>query len=202
MHRLGGTITSAQTNHAGSYDVLVANSLASVFSSNATLTVQPPFNINPQPLSQSVLVGNNATFTAGAVGLGAFTGPFTFQWTFNGAAVSGATATNLALTNLPLSNSGNYACVVGSPLGSLTSTNALLTVFNPFSVSTPTFQLGGFFQLTATGDNGRAYRLESSTNLVTWVPIVTNTVSGGTATFTDSGGTGITLRFYRIVLLP
>ncbi len=198
----GYTITSAKTNQAGSYDVLVANALASVFSSNATLTVLPPFSISPQPLSQSVLVGNNATLTAGAVGLGTFTGPFTFQWTFNGATLAGATNTSLSYTNLQLTNSGNYACVVGSPLGPITSTNALLTVFNPFTVSGPTFQLGGLFQLTTTGDNGRAYRLESSTNLIIWTPVVTNTVSGGTATFTDSGGTGIGLRFYRIVLLP
>jgi len=31
---------------------------------------------------------------------------------------------------------------------------------------------------------------------------VTNTVSGGTATFTDNTAAGKALRFYRIVLLP
>jgi subtilisin-like proprotein convertase family protein len=196
------TITGAQTSQAGTYHVLVANALASVFSSNATLTVQPPFTISPQPLSQSAPVGSNVTFTVGAVGLGAFTGPFTYQWTLNGAPLAGATATNLAFTNLQLANSGSYACVVGSPLGSITSSSALLTVFNPFTVTPPTFQPGGLFRMTATGDNGRSYRLESSTNLINWVPVVTNTVSGGSASFTDSGGGSSVLRFYRIVLLP
>ncbi len=56
--------------------------------------------------------------------------------------------------------------------------------------------------MTASGDDGRAYRLESSTNLVIWTAVVTNTVSGGTATFTDSTAAGNVLRFYRIVLLP
>ncbi|MFM8470119.1 MAG: S8 family serine peptidase [Limisphaerales bacterium] len=196
------TITGAQLGQSGSYDVIVGNNLASVFSSNAVLTVIPPFSISPQPLGRSALVGTNVSFSVGAVGLGAFTGPFTYQWTFNGTALAGQTATNLAFTNLQLTNSGSYACVVGSPLGSLTSSPALLSVFNPFTVSPPTFQPGGLFQMIVTGDNGRSYRLESSTNLVDWTPVVTNTVSTGSATFTDSGGGSRDLRFYRIVLLP
>ena len=196
------TITNAQTSQAGSYDVLVANALASVFSSNATLTVLPPFSVSPQPVSQSAIVDNSVTLTAGAVGLGAFTGPFTFQWTYNGVSLAGQTGTSLALTSLQLTNSGNYACVVGSPLGSITSTNALVTVFNPFTVAPPAFLPGGLFQMSIAGDNGLAYRLESSTNLIFWTPVVTNTVSGGTASFTDSGVGSQVLRFYRIVLLP
>ena len=92
--------------------------------------------------------------------------------------------------------------MVGSPLGSITSTNALLTVFNPFTVAPPAFQPGGLFQMTLNGDDGTAYRLEYSTNLLTWTPVVTNTVSGGTANFTDSGVGSQVLRFYRVVLLP
>ncbi len=196
------TITGAQTNQAGTYDVRVENSLASVFSSNAVLTVLPPFAISPQPQSQSVLVGSNVTLTVGAVGFGSFAGPFTYQWTYNSAILVGATNSSLSYTNLQLTNSGNYACVVGSPPGAITSSNALVTVFNPFTMSNPAFQPGGLFQMTVSGDNGHAYRLESSTNLINWRPVVTNTVSGGTATFTDGGAASQVLRFYRIVLLP
>ncbi len=196
------TITDAQSTNAGSYDVLVANSISSVFSSNAILTVTPPFTISPQPQSQSVLVGNNVTFTVGTAGIGSFNGPYTYQWYFNSDPLPGETNPLLSATNLQLTNSGIYSCLVGSSQGSLSSSNALLTVFNPFSIGSPGFQLGGLFQMTASGDNGSAYRLETTTNLVDWVPVVTNTVSGGTATFTDSGAAGKELRFYRIVLLP
>ena len=147
-------------------------------------------------------MGGNATLTAGAVGLGAFTGPFTYQWTFNGVNLPGATTTNLALTNLQVTNSGNYACVVSTSVGSLTSADARLTVYSPFNLGGATFQLGGLVQIVASGDNGRSYRLEASTNLVNWEPVVTNTILGGSATFTDSGAGTNTRRFYRIVLLP
>ncbi|MFA6544337.1 MAG: S8 family serine peptidase [Limisphaerales bacterium] len=196
------TITGAQTNQAGSYDVLVGNSFASVFSSNAVLSVLPPFTIDPQPLSQSVPVGSNVTLVVGATGIGAFAGPFTYQWTFNGAALTDATNTSLISTNLQLASSGAYACVVGSPLGAIISSNAVVAVFNPFTVDSLAFQLGGFLRIAVSGDNGRAYRLESSTNLIDWVSMVTNTVSGGTATFTDGGAVGQPFRFYRTVLLP
>lgn len=196
------TITGAQLSSAGIYDVLVSDGTFSVFSSSAVLTVLPPFAITPQPVGMSTNVGGSATFTVGAVGFAPFNGPFTYQWTFNGTPLAGQTTPSLAFTGLALVNSGNYACVVDSPLGSITSSSALLTVFNPFSVGTTSFQPGGLFQMTASGDNGRAYRLESSTNLVIWTAVVTNTVSGGTATFTDSTAAGNVLRFYRIVLLP
>lgn len=196
------TITGVQTNHSGTYDVLVGNSFSSVFSSGATLTVLPPFSLSPQPTNVSVTVGGSAAFTVGAVGLGAFTGPFSYQWLLNGSPIAGATNTTLSLTGVGLGSSGGYTCLVNSPLGSLTSSNALLTVFNPFTVGSAAFQLGGLFQLTASGDNGRSYRLESSTNLINWTPVVTNVVAGGSATFTDSTASGKVLRFYRIVLLP
>lgn len=196
------SITNITFTNAASYDVLVANALASVFSSNAVLTVLPPFVISPNPQSQAVVAGGDATLTVGAVGLGSFTGPFTYQWTFNGVNLPGATATNLVLTSLQLTNSGNYACVVSTSLGSLTSADARLTVYNPFNLGGATFQLGGLVQIVASGDNGRSYRLEASTNLLNWEPVVTNTILGGSATFTDSGAGTDTRRFYRIVLLP
>ena len=77
-----------------------------------------------------------------------------------------------------------------------------MTVYNPFNLGGATFQLGGLVQIVASGDNGRSYRLEASTNLLNWEPVVTNTILGGSATFTDSGAGTDTRRFYRIVLLP
>lgn len=196
------TISGVQTSHAGTYDVLVGNSMASVFSAIATLTVLPPFNIMPQPTNVAVPAGNNASFTVGAAGIGLFNGPFTYQWILNGAPLSGATNTTLSLTGIVLTNSGSYACVVSSPLGSITSTSALLSVYNPFSIGSGRFMPGGVFQLAASVDSGRTYRLESSTDLVNWAPVTTNLSSSGTAVFSDISAAGRVLRFYRIQLVP
>ena len=110
-------------------DVLVANSLASIFSSNAFLTVVPPFGITPQPTNQIANIGNNVTLNVGATGVG----PFSFQWQLNGTPLNGATTPVLNLNTVRLTDAGNYSCLVTTPLGSLTSSNALLTVFSPFS---------------------------------------------------------------------
>ena len=134
----------------------------------------------------------------GATGVG----PFSFQWQLNGTPLNGATTPVLNLNTVQLTDSGNYSCLITTPLGSLTSSNALLTVFSPFSFRSTAFQFGGLFQLTATGDDGHSYRLEASTNLVDWVPVVTNTISSGTGTFTDSSASGQPQRFYRLILIP
>ncbi|NBV21572.1 MAG: hypothetical protein EBS05_06565 [Proteobacteria bacterium] len=192
------SITGAQTTNTGNYDVLVANPLASVFSSNAVLTVVPPFTVTPQLTDLVLPVGTNVVFTVGATG----SGPFSFQWRLNGTPLSQETNPTLTLLNLQLTNSGSYACLVSSPLGSILSSNSALTVYSPFSFSSSTFKPGSLFQLTALGDNGRSYRMEVSGDLVSWIPVVTNTVAGGGATFTDTSVTGQTRRFYRLVLLP
>ncbi|NBR87758.1 MAG: hypothetical protein EBT61_20035 [Verrucomicrobia bacterium] len=192
------SISRVSGTNGGMYDVLVANALASVFSSNATLTVVPPFGIFPQPQSQVVTLGSNVVFSVGATGVG----PFSFQWQVNGAALVNQTNPLLSLTSLQLGNSGNYNCLVSTPLGSILSSNAQLIVFSPFTFGSSAFKPGGLFQLTAMGDNGRSYRMEMSTDLITWNPVVTNTVSGGAATFTDSTAAGRPQRFYRLLLLP
>jgi hypothetical protein len=56
--------------------------------------------------------------------------PLSFQWLFNGVAVSGATNYFLTLTNVQFSHSGRYRVVVSNVLGSAKSTNATLTVLS------------------------------------------------------------------------
>jgi hypothetical protein len=76
------------------------------------------------------------------------------------------------------------------------STNAKLT-FGPASQIS---QEG--FQLTLIGEFGSAYRLDGSTNLLNWTPLITFTNSFGTFQYLDSGANGFDRRFYRSVLLP
>jgi hypothetical protein len=76
----------------------------------------------------------------------------------------------------------------------------------PLSNTAPTlgqamFSSGQFqFQINAL--SGRNYRIDASTNLISWVPVVTNTAFGGNFNFSDPNTASYQRRFYRAVLLP
>ncbi len=120
------TLTAVQTNQAGGYSVVVTNSFGSVTSQVAVLTVigVPP-SITLQPLSQTGYAGTDVSFTAGADGV-----PLSFQWLFNGAAIPGATTTNLTLRVVTTNQAGAYSMLVTNPLGSATSQVAVLMVLD------------------------------------------------------------------------
>jgi len=77
-----------------------------------------------QPQSQTVLAGSNITFTVAARG-----SPIvTYQWQFNGTNLAGATGYSLNLTNIQLTNTGNYSVAITNSLGWAISSNATLSV--------------------------------------------------------------------------
>lgn len=120
------TVANAQAGNAGTYAVVVSNSAGSVTSADATLTVNAGVapTITTQPQSQTVAQGQNATFSVAASG----SAPLSYQWTFNGANISGATASSYTVVSAKASNAGSYAAVVSNAFGSATSSTATLTV--------------------------------------------------------------------------
>jgi hypothetical protein len=80
-----------------------------------------------QPQSQEVLLGGNVTMDVGVVGVQ----PFKFQWSFNGANIDGATNLSHTITNFQSLNEGAYAVLVSNTLGSMMSSNALITLKKP-----------------------------------------------------------------------
>ncbi|HWH72228.1 MAG TPA: hypothetical protein VNT26_22890, partial [Candidatus Sulfotelmatobacter sp.] len=85
-----------------------------------------PLRFLTEPVSTNIIEGASASFSASVIGRG----PYTYQWLKNDVAIPNATGTSVALTNVPLSESGSrYACRVTNPYGdNLTSSNAILTV--------------------------------------------------------------------------
>src|ERR1039458_2425018 len=77
-----------------------------------------------QPASQTNLSGTMVSFTVTATG----TQPLSYQWNFKGTNISGATNATLLLTNLQVSQTGNYAVLVTNAYGAAASSNAVLTV--------------------------------------------------------------------------
>jgi len=88
-----------------------------------TVNVQPA--ITTQPIGQSIVEGQTATFTVVATGHS-----LTYQWKKNNVAIGGATGASFT-TSPPavLTDNGDiYTVVVTNPVGNITSANAKLTV--------------------------------------------------------------------------
>src|SRR5262249_16754246 len=83
------TPATATSDTGAKFDVIVSNSVGSVTSSSATLTVNAATAapaITTQPANQSVTVGQTASFSVVATG----TVPLSYQWRKNSANISGA----------------------------------------------------------------------------------------------------------------
>ena len=119
------TITNVLAADAASYSAVVSNPAGSATSSSAILTVTDPL-ITSQPAGRTNNLGDNANFSVTADG----TTPFTYQWQFNGANISGATSTAYIRTNLTAADAGTYKVIV-SGAGSTTSTDAPLSIPYP-----------------------------------------------------------------------
>lgn len=96
-----------------------------VISGMQVLYVPDPPLVVTAPANQTVMEGSRATFSVGASGFA----PLSFQWTRNGADISGATSSSLTTDGVDMSANGAvYAVRVANPGGSVTSAGATLTV--------------------------------------------------------------------------
>jgi len=83
-----------------------------------------PLAITTQPANETVGAGGPATFAVVTTGMQ----PLNYQWNFNGSNLAWATNSVLSLTNVQPVNAGAYAVTVTNLYGSVTSSNAVLTV--------------------------------------------------------------------------
>jgi hypothetical protein len=113
-----------------------------IFDFYITVVAAPATTFTTQPGSQSVAVGQSVTFTAAAAG-----SP-TYQWSFNGSAISGATGASLTLTNVSPSAAGSYTVTATVSGGSVTSNSATLAVL---PLSAPTFTVNPVSVTIASG---------------------------------------------------
>lgn len=110
------------------FTVTVSNSTGSVTSNTATLSVNAATlapSITTQPASQTVTVGQTATFSVAASG----TPLLSNQWRKNGAPITGATSASYTTPATATSDSGSrFTVVVSNSAGSVTSDVATLKV--------------------------------------------------------------------------
>jgi subtilisin-like proprotein convertase family protein len=182
-------------SHAGSYTVVVSNSVNSITSAPpAVLTVWEKPSITAQPPSRTNLAGETVTFTVAAVG----TPPPTFQWCRNGTNlpnagnISGATTPTLTLTSVTGVDDATYAVVVANVAGAITSTPParLTVVFKP-SITTPPQSLSvgvtsnATFSVVAGGTAPLSYQWRRGTTPISGATGTSYTLSN--AQLADSG---------------
>lgn len=148
----GGTgssleIVNAQANDMGGYAVIVSNAYGSVTSAVAGLTViaAAPVIVT-QPTNQTIMVGQDATFTSDARG----TEPLIYQWYFNtNTPLAGGTNSSLLIASAQTNDAGAYLVIVTNSLGAATSAVATLTVSSTVLLSA--YNLAGFGRGTTGG---------------------------------------------------
>ena len=79
--------------------------------------------------SQNVVMSQSVTFTTRVAGVG----PFTYQWTHNGANINGATENNFIIANVSLCDTGEYSCIVMNQYGHMVAVPAPLIVTGTYA---------------------------------------------------------------------
>ncbi len=121
----GATASTYATQAAGSYTVTVTNTLGSVTSSAATLTITVDPVITVQPQSVTVTAGKSADLSVVATGVG-----LTYQWFRNSTLIVGATGSSYtaSTTNAATAADSFYVVVSSSRTGAKAVTSSTVTL--------------------------------------------------------------------------
>jgi hypothetical protein len=186
---------------AGTYTITATSADDPSVSVTTTATIAPPA-ITAQPTNQRVCSGGVLTLSVVA------NYATSYQWSFNGAAIPGATNSTYSVSGATSANNGNYSVTVTNGLGSVASTLASVVVgssitSNPISRSvsatqTATFSVSAtglspfayqWFQIPSGGTTGVA--IPDATSSIYTTPAVDSSYNGSQyyATVTDSCST-------------
>lgn len=123
--RIGASLNfRAEETNAGDYSVVASNSVGSVTSQVARLTVNAAPTITLQPTNVAVIEGQDTRLISAGFGRQ----PLLRQWFKGEAAVPGATNDRLSFVQIRHPDAGDYYFVVSNDLGSVTSAVATVSV--------------------------------------------------------------------------
>jgi uncharacterized repeat protein (TIGR03803 family) len=162
------------------------------------LVLSPVITIQPQIVTSNA--GVTVTFLVSATGLNRMV----YQWQKNGTNlvnsgnISGANTNSLKITGISDSDTASYSVIITNFFGTVTSSNATLTVIDP-----PTLALqfsGGYLQLNLAGMLSNNFVVQYSTNLAgtNWNNLLSlSNLLSSPYEFLDPAGIVPPARFYR-----
>jgi hypothetical protein len=124
-------LNSLSPSDGGNYYVIATNTVTgtSSQSADASLTVLPDVGptLTQDIQSEDIFVGQTLPLTIAASG----TPTFSYQWTFDGAPIAGATGATFSLNGFSAANVGNYQCMVTNNWGQAPSSIAHIGIIIP-----------------------------------------------------------------------
>jgi hypothetical protein len=167
------TLLNVSATDAVAYKVFISNDLGTVTSDTATFTLSAADpGIAGQPQDVATNFGATVRFSVGPVG----SAPLALQWqkegvdlsdgpapSGSGATVSGSTSSSLVIRGVTCTDSGNYSVRVSNGHGSVTSSNAVLTVQDPYIAVEPASPIlapgaTATFSVSAVGSGSLSYQ--------------------------------------------
>jgi hypothetical protein len=177
--------TTADNNAA--FTAEVSNTAGNATSNAATLTVTSSVvapAITTQPASQSVIAGKTASFTVAASG----TAPLTYQWSKNGAAITGATSSAYTTpAETTTDNNAKFTVAVSNTAGSATSNAATLTVSASSLLLNSSASSLSFGSVNVSSSSTQSVTLTNAGNSSVTVSNVTVSGAGFNASGVSSG---------------
>ena len=148
------------------------------------------------PTSSLVAANSSATFSVGAQGEGALN----YQWLRGRMPVPGGSQTNLVIDNAADALAGYYSVEVQNHLGLVVSPAAELRVRGPVVPELNGTIFNGMVRITLLGEAGFNYRVEASSDLISWELVSMNYNQNSSIVVTEP--LSAARRYYRAVKLP
>ena len=150
---------------------------AAVLGATTDPNAQPPFATIAPLLDRAVDADGSVGFSSTVTG----TSPLHLQWLHNGAPISQATNSSLALNNLQAGDAGSYSLAVNNNFGSVTSSIVSLIVYpvqtTVFADSFDANTSGNWTVNASSGDTAVAFNYDYS---ALWIPSAPHSTGGTT----------------------
>ena len=160
----------------------------------------PPL-ITQNPQDQTVEVGHSIVLAVATKG----SDTLTYQWFKNGNTLPGASFSSYTISDFRTTDIGLYSVLVSNSQGSAISDKALVSMTSPlaqeiaFGLSRLAFGPTQGFRLQFKPIDGKAFKIESSIDLKTWVQLLSFPSNSGPVEFIDSAANQFPRRYYRAI---